>query len=220
MKLNRFALAGAVVAAIVPALSAQSSRLVVKIVPDLVVRIVPDKSIPVVGTTKAPSVDHAIARTPATEAQVVRLDNAFEHDWVKYDMTLGQLGSLHNAERVARTEQVSRNFYRNFGRTASAIIPPPQRDRYIQFGIPCANYNAFTDPAIIQGLGLTTQQREQFLRLGDEYNLRMNQLNQGLGTTPGNANQQLNDFRYMLNVQVNAILNARQREQWRSVRLQ
>ncbi len=220
MKPPRFALAVVSAALIAPALPAQQlPRLVVQGVPKLLVHIVPDKNIPVyVGMNPTPVSGPVRPHVPATEGEVVRLDNAFERDWTKFDLVLGQLGKLNNADRVANSEQAWRTFYRNYGRTANGIVPPRDRDRFVQLGLPSVNYNAFSDPSVIQGLGLSNQQREQFIRLSQEYDLRMNQINQRLGTVPWNVNEQLGDFRRTMDIQVNAILNGRQRAQWQTMR--
>jgi hypothetical protein len=46
----------------------------------------------------------------------------------------------------------------------------------------------------------------------------MNQINQRLGTVPWNVNEQFGDLRKTMDIQVNAILNGRQRDQWRTMR--
>jgi hypothetical protein len=215
MILNRIVAATACLALSATTVSAQQGPLfTVQGDSKLLIRVASER-------TETTGEKYASPWMPGSELRVLwpqnlvnQADDAFLTAWFNYDMALGYFGSLRNAERVAGTEQLSRDFTREFGTTLDQILPPQHRELYIQLGMLDRCYNPFSDPRVIQDLRLSRQQREQFLRLSQEYNIRINQLCQGLGAVPSNLNQQFYDLHITIGDQLNTILNGRQREQW------
>jgi hypothetical protein len=206
VRLERFVIACAVFAAIVPNILAQE------------VRVLSGADVSQSrGIVQASWYGESAIRVIPPQEKVDRLDYAFLGRWAPYDWALGELGSLGNAERIAGTEQLSRAFYQDFTQVANCILPLPERGQYIQFGIQNCFYNPFTDPNVIAGLCLGTQQREQFLRIGHEYNLRMDQITQRVGTVPWNEQQPGHDLHLTIAYQVDTILGERQRKQWQEM---
>ena len=107
-----------------------------------------------------------VARSLGLSPQQVQLLNeATSRLQSTYSSRLGQLGSLSQADRAARTQALMGQYNAQWNSAAANVLNARQLARYGQLDLQSRGLAAFNDSTVQQRLNLTAQQRQQLQNL-------------------------------------------------------
>jgi hypothetical protein len=149
--------------------------------------------------------------------QFDRLNKAYGESWNRYRNDIGQFGTLSEADRAKKMQEMNQNFYKGFMSSSSDILNPEQRDRFNQLYLQSQGYNAFSDPQVQQKLNLTPEQQQKIQQWSTDYNTQYQNLNKSYATDREGTTKRFNEFRQKNREQINSLLNEQQRQTWREM---
>jgi len=152
-----------------------------------------------------------------TQDQVTKLNKVTEDTQARYRDGYGQLGSLKDADRFARTQELNRQYYTDWNKGARDIFNDTQRSRYQQYNYQYGGFNTLYDPDVQKRLNLTPDQ-VQNLRTHWDWNNQQLQDVTRLGTTDATkGSQAYRDYWTARQERFNKFLTADQQKAWREL---
>ena len=112
----------------------------------------------------------------------------------QYRDDYNKLGTLNEAERFERAQELNRKYYSDWNKGARDIFKEDQRMRYQQFNYQYGGFNSFYDPEVQKRLNLTERQIKDLSEHSDWSNKQWEEI-QRMGTTdPTKATQSFNEY--------------------------
>lgn len=149
-----------------------------------------------------------------SQDQLTRLNKLTEQTRAAYRDDYGKLGTLNDADRFTRMQELNQRYYTDWNKGARDIFNDTQRTRYQQLGYQYGGFNALYDPAVQKRLNLTP---EQVKNLRDQYdwsNRQLADINRVGATDATKGAQMYRDYRTARQERMNRFLTAQQQKAW------
>jgi hypothetical protein len=152
-----------------------------------------------------------------TQDQITRLGTADEKVRELYREQYSKLGTFSDPERLARIEQLNRQFSTEWNKNAADIFNADQRTRYQQLQQQYGGFSTLMDPDVQRRLTLTP---EQVKSLGDNVSwdtLQLNEVKKAAAADAAKARQQYQDYWKQRQERFDRLLTAEQMKAWREM---
>jgi hypothetical protein len=151
------------------------------------------------------------------DQQLGRLNQLNDQVRGRFRDQFGQLDRLNDAQRAARSLELTRTMNTEFLRSANDIFTPQQLNRFRQLQLQQQGLNAFGDPALVQRLNLTDIQQRDLRLLNERMNQELQNLSQGAQVNQEEALRRFEALRRQTLERTNGILNDQQQQMWREM---
>jgi len=135
----------------------------------------------------------------------------------QYREDYGKLGTLNEADRAARLQELNRKYYGDWNKGARDIFNDTQRTRYQQFNYQYGGFNSLYDPDVQKRLNLTEAQLRDLREQSDWSNRQWQEINTMGTTDPTRATRMYNDYWKAREERFNKYLTPEQQKTWREM---
>jgi hypothetical protein len=152
-----------------------------------------------------------------TQDQLTNLNKLTDQTQAKYRDNYNKLGTLNDADRAARAQELNRQYYGDWNKGASGIFNEDQMNRYQQLNFQYGGFNTLNDPAVQKQLNLTP---DQIKNLNEHTNWRNQQLQEinGIGVNdPTKGTQMYQDYWKQHQERFGKYLNSEQQKTWQQM---
>src|SRR5215203_1761432 len=104
-----------------------------------------------------PDVSKSLKLTPE---QITNLNKLTETTQAKYRDDYAKLGTLNEADRFTRMQELNQKYYADWTKGAGSVFDDTQRGRYQQLGYQYGGFGTFYDPDVQKRLNLTAEQQK------------------------------------------------------------
>ncbi len=153
-----------------------------------------------------------------TPEQYRQLSGNYAAGWQQYSQEMARLNPNLAAQlRAQRVDALSQRFNSTFNQSLNQVYTDrTARRRYDQLYRQYQGYNAFSDPAVVQQLNLTPQQRQQFNRYHQQWNQSLTDFQNRFAEDRLGATSQFNNALRERQQQIEQTLTPAQRQAWSS----
>ncbi len=152
-----------------------------------------------------------------TQDQTNNLNKLTDQTQTQFRDQYGKLNSLNDADRIARAQELNRQYYGDWNKGAQNILNENQRLRYQQLNYQYGGFNALNDPDVQTRLNMTPAQVKDLRENSDWNNQQLQQINRLASTDPTKAASMYNDYRKQHEERFNKYLTPEQQKSWREM---
>jgi hypothetical protein len=135
----------------------------------------------------------------------------------RYQVEFDKLGSLTEAQRAARTQELNRQFLVDWSSGAKSLMDSRQMSRYQQLQLQYSRFNSFTDPAVQKQLNLTTDQQARLREANAWSEDQIRSILQTGATDRDRGLRMYDTFNQAYQERLNGILSRDQQQVWQGV---
>jgi hypothetical protein len=152
-----------------------------------------------------------------TADQVTKLNKLTEDTQARYRDDYGKLGTLKDADRFTRMQELNRQYYTDWNKGARDIFNDTQRTRYQQVNYQYGGFDVLYDPDVQKRLNLTADQIRDLRTHWDWNNQQLQDINRLGVTDPTKGTQAYKDYWTTRQERFNKFLTADQQKAWREL---
>jgi len=152
-----------------------------------------------------------------TQDQITRLGAADAKVRELYREQYSKLGTFSDPERLARIEQLNRQFLNDWNKNAADIFNAEQRTRYQQLNTQYRGFDALMDPDVQKQLNLTPEQVKNLRDNAAWSTTQFDTINRMGATDATRATQQYNDYWKARQERFDRLLTPEQQKAWREM---
>lgn len=149
-----------------------------------------------------------------TQDQITRLNKLTEQTQAAYRDDYGKLGTLADADRFTRTQELNRRYYADWAKGAGDIFNDTQRSRYQQLNYQYGGFGSLYDPDVQKRLNLTADQQKALREQWDWSNQQLQDINRTGAADATKGAQMYNDYWKARQGRFDKFLTADQRKAW------
>ncbi|HEX4610197.1 MAG TPA: hypothetical protein VH092_18540 [Urbifossiella sp.] len=132
----------------------------------------------------------------------------------RYRDDFAKLGTLGDADRYARTQELNQKYYADWNKGAGNVFNDAQRARYEQLNYQYGGFGALSDPAVQRQLNLTAEQQKNLQAHGDWSNRQLQDINRVGATDATKGAQMYRDYWAARQERMNQFLTPEQQGAW------
>lgn len=152
-----------------------------------------------------------------TADQLTKLNKLTDTTRTQYRDDYTKLGSLDDAERFTRMQELNRQYYDAWNKGARDVFNDTQRARYQQLNYQYGGFNTLYDPDVQKRLNLTADQIKNLRAQWDWSDQQLRDINR-VGATDATKGAQLyRDYWMARQERLNKFLTAEQQKVWNEV---
>jgi len=149
-----------------------------------------------------------------TQDQMTKLNKLTEQTQATYRDDYAKLGTLTDADRFARTQELNRKYYADWNKGARDVFNDTQRTRYQQLGYQYGGFETLYDPDVQKRLNLTADQQKALREQWDWSNQQLADINRTGATDATKGTTMYRDYWKARDERFNKFLTADQRKAW------
>lgn len=149
-----------------------------------------------------------------TQDQITRLNKLTTDTQGRYRDDYTKLGTLNDADRFARTQELNQKYYTDWNKAARDVFNDTQRNRYQQLGYQYGGFNTFYDPDVQKRLNLTAEQQKDLRAQYDWSAQQWADINRTGATDATKATQLYRDYWTARQERLNKFLTSEQQKVW------
>jgi len=151
------------------------------------------------------------------QQQVNKLNELTTQTQNRYRDNYSGLGNLTPAERMAKSQELNRQYTADWMKGAQGIFNQDQIARYQQFHYQYGGFNSLANPDVQQRLNLTADQMKTLGGSIEWSNKRLQDIYQLSATDRNKADLEYRDYQQHYQAQLNKFLTPEQQRQWREM---
>ena len=128
-----------------------------------------------------------------------------------------KLQDVPQDERRAKMQEIGKVIQAEISKGLGDILKPEQVKRFHQVQIQAAGYNAFTQPAVVEKLKLTDDQKAKLAEISTEAGATMREVFQSAGDDRAAAMTKIQELRKATFEKAAALLTADQKSAWKDL---
>jgi len=152
-----------------------------------------------------------------TPDQVARLDRLTDQTQAQYRDNYAKLGTLGDADRFARTQELNRQYSGDWDKGARDIFNDTQRTRYQQVNYQYGGFNTLYDPDVQKRLNLTPAQVKDLRTHWDWDNQQFQEVNRVGTADAAKGTRAYRDYWTQRQERFNTFLTPDQQKAWRDM---
>jgi hypothetical protein len=152
-----------------------------------------------------------------TPDQTTKLNKLTDQTQTHYRDDYAKLGTLNDADRFTRTQELNRQYNTDWNKGAGDIFNDTQRGRYQQFNYQYGGFNTLYDPDVQKRLNLTPAQVKDLRTHSDWSNQQVQDINRLGATDATKGTQAYRDYWTQHQERFNKFLTADQQKGWREM---
>jgi len=149
-----------------------------------------------------------------TPEQITNLNKLTETTQTRYRDEYGKLGSLKDADRFARMQELNQKYYTDWNKGARDIFNDTQRARYQQYNYQYGGFNSLYDPDVQKQLNLTAEQQKNLRAQWDWNNQQLADIYRTGATDATKGTQMYHDYWTARQERLNKFLTPDQQKAW------
>jgi Spy/CpxP family protein refolding chaperone len=149
-----------------------------------------------------------------TQDQITKLNKLTEQTQTQYRDDFAKLGTLNDADRFTRTQELNRKYYADWNKGARDIFNDTQQTRYQQFNYQYGGFNTLYDSDVQKRLNLTAEQQQNLRAQWDWSNQQLQEINRMGATDAAKGTQMYRDYWKARDERFNKFLTAEQQKAW------
>ncbi|VTR92846.1 unnamed protein product [Gemmata massiliana] len=149
-----------------------------------------------------------------TQDQITKLNALTDQTQTQYRDNYAKLGTLNDADRFARTQELNRQYYTDWNKGARDIFNDTQRARYQQVNYQYNGFNTLYEPDVQKRLNLTADQVKGLRDQADWSAQQLQDINRVGATDTTKGAQLYRDYWTARQERFNKFLAADQRKAW------
>jgi hypothetical protein len=152
-----------------------------------------------------------------TQDQITNLNKLTEQTRARYRDDYAKLAGLKEAERFNRMQELNRQYYADWNKSARDVFNDTQRGRYQQLDYQYGGFNTLYDPDVQKRLNLTADQVRDLRAQWDWSDQQLRDINR-VGTTDAKKGAQMySDYWNARQQRLDKFLTAEQQKAWREM---
>ena len=148
------------------------------------------------------------------QEQIANLNKVTEQMQTQYRDNYNKLGTLNEAERFARYQELNRQYMTDWNKGANSVFDANQRARYQQLNYQYGGFNSFYDPDVQKRLNLTADQMKDLREHADWSNQQLQEIYRTGGTNPTRGSEMYRDYWKAHQNRFNKYLTPEQQKTW------
>ncbi|MDY3562246.1 hypothetical protein R5W23_003708 [Gemmata sp. JC673] len=160
---------------------------------------------------RMPDVGKSLNLTPE---QVTNLNKLTDATQARYRDDYAKLGTLNDAERFARTQELNQKYYADWNKGARDVFNDTQRSRYQQMNYQYGGFGTLYDPEVQRQLNLTAEQQRNLRAQYDWSNQQLGDIHRVGATDATKGAQMYRDYWTARQDRFNKYLTAEQQKTW------
>jgi hypothetical protein len=149
-----------------------------------------------------------------TPDQINRLNTLTDQIQAQYRQNYAGLSSLNEQQRLARQQELNREYYNAWNKGANDIFNDAQRTRYQQLNYQYGGFNSLDDPDVRKRLNLTPNQMDTLRDNAVWSNQQLQNINRLGATDAAKATQMYRDYWTQRQERLNKFLTPEQQRTW------
>jgi len=163
---------------------------------------------------RLPDVTKTLTLTPE---QINRLNTVTDQVQTRYRTDYVGLGSLPEAQRAARQQELNRQYYGDWNKASRDVFNDTQRARYQQLAYQYGGFNAMYEPDVQTRLGLTPAQTKALADQVTWSDRQLQEINRIGATDPTKGAEAYRAYWDQRQQRLNTFLTPQQQQAWREL---